>query len=257
MLQRLQTGEAPQVDLDAQAAFRTGRRHDYRYFRWVMAAFVTVLLCSNLIGPGKSCRIIVFGFPLVFGAGNIFFPISYIFGDVLTEVYGYAKSREVIWVGFAALIFAVCMSWLIIHMPANPAEPFNARLQPALELCFGNGFRIVAASITAFWAGDFANSFVLAKLKVLTEGRMLWSRFIGSTIVGQAVDSFIFYPMAFAGIWNSSTITRVIVFNWTFKVAVEVLATPLTYAVVGWLKRAENEDYFDRSTNFSPFARSE
>jgi uncharacterized integral membrane protein (TIGR00697 family) len=226
----------------------------YRYYDLVMASFVTVLLCSNMIGPGKSCLISLFGFKIVFGAGNLFFPISYIFGDVLTEVYGYAKSRKVIWAGFGAMAFAAVMSWVVIHMPANPGEPFNQRMQPALETCFGNSFRIVAASMLAFWAGDFANSFVLAKMKLLTDGKMLWTRTIGSTFVGQFVDSLLFYPLAFLGIWTAETVLRVIVFNWLFKVAVEVLLTPLTYWIVNGLKRTEHEDFFDRGTNFTPFS---
>jgi uncharacterized integral membrane protein (TIGR00697 family) len=238
----------PAID-DARATFR--------HYDLLMAAFVTVLLCSNLIGPGKSCRIDVLGHPLVFGAGNLFFPISYIFGDVLTEVYGYARSRRVIWAGFAALGFSALMSWTVIHMPANAGEPFNLRMQPAVEVVFGNGFRIVAASMLAFWTGDFANSFVLAKLKILTQGRRLWTRTIGSTVVGQAVDSAIFYPVAFWGIWTTQTVLGVIVFNWIFKVAVEVLLTPLTYFIVGRLKRAEGLDYFDTNTNFSPFTLRE
>jgi queuosine precursor transporter len=231
----------------------TEARRSYRYYDLLMAAFVTILLCSNLIGPGKSCRVDVLGFPLVFGAGNLFFPISYIFGDVLTEVYGYARSRRVIWAGFAALAFATVMAEVIIRMPPNPAEPFNRQMQPALEVMFGNGPRIVAASVMAFWAGDFANSFVLAKLKILTRGKHLWTRTIGSTVVGQAVDSVIFYPVAFASIWTASTVLRVMLFNWVFKVLVEVVLTPLTYAIVGALKRAEGEDYFDVGTNFTPF----
>jgi queuosine precursor transporter len=218
-----------------------------------MAAFVAVLLCSNMIGPGKSCAVTVLGFPLVFGAGNVFFPISYIFGDVLTEVYGYAKSRRVIWAGFGALVFSAAMGLVVIHLPMNPDEPFNRVMQPALETCFGNGPRIVGASMAAFWAGDFANSFVLAKMKIWTGGRYLFTRTIGSTVVGQAVDSLIFYPVAFLGLWTSATVVRVILFNWAFKVAVEVLLTPVTYAVVGALKKAEGEDYFDRGTNFTPF----
>jgi uncharacterized integral membrane protein (TIGR00697 family) len=232
-------------------------RRAYRYYDLVMAAFVTILLCSNMIGPGKSCLVPIFGFPLVFGAGNLFFPISYIFGDVLTEVYGYAKSRKVIWAGFGALIFSATMSAIIIALPPNPAEPFNAKMQPALEVVFGNGFRIVAASMIAFWVGDFANSFVLAKMKILTQGRWLWTRTVGSTVVGQAVDSVLFYPLAFGGIWTSETVARVIAFNWLFKVAVEVLMTPLTYAIVNRLKVAEGEDYFDTHTNFTPFSLKE
>jgi len=225
----------------------------YRYYDLLMAAFVTVLLCSNIIGPGKSCSLTFLGLPLVFGAGNVFFPISYIFGDVLTEVYGYAKNRRVIWAGFAALVFSALMGQVIIHLPPNPDEPFNRLLQPALETVFGNGPRIVGASMLAFWVGDFANSFVLAKMKIWTRGQYLFTRTIGSTVVGQAVDSAIFYPVAFLGFWTGATVLRVIVFNWAFKVAVEVVLTPLTYAVVGALKKAEAEDWFDRGTNFNPF----
>jgi len=225
----------------------------YRYYDLLMAAFVTILLCSNLIGPGKSCRVVLLGLPIVFGAGNIFFPVSYIFGDVLTEVYGYARSRRVIWAGFGALSFAALMGQVIIRLPPNPDEPFNALMQPSLVVMFGNGPRIVAASILAFWAGDFANSFVLAKLKILTRGAHLWTRTIGSTIVGQAVDSVIFYPVAFASIWTTGTLVRIMLFNWVFKVAVEVVLTPATYAIVGALKRAEGEDFFDIGTRFTPF----
>ena len=225
----------------------------FRHYDLLMAAFVTVLLCSNLIGPGKSCRFNILGHPFVFGAGNLFFPLSYIFGDVLTEVYGYARSRRVIWAGFAALGFSAVMGWAIIHLPPNPGEPFNLKMQPAIEIVFGNGFRIVAASMLAFWAGDFANSFVLAKLKLLTGGRMLWTRTIGSTVVGQAIDSAIFYPVAFFSIWTTQTIISVILFNWLFKVAVEVVLTPLTYFIVGQLKASEGLDYFDTDTDFNPF----
>lgn len=230
------------------------RRRSYKYLDLVTAMFVTVLLCSNLIGPGKSVLITVLGFPLVFGAGNLFFPISYIFDDLLTEVYGYAKSRKVIWAGFGALAFYVVMSQAIIRLPQNPNEPYNKIIQPAIETCFGNGWRIVAASMLAFWAGDFANSFVLAKMKILTKGRFLWTRTIGSTIVGQGVDSFLFYPIAFAGLWESQTLLQVAVFNWFFKVGIEVVMTPITYAVVGFLKRAEQEDHYDVNTNFTPFS---
>lgn len=245
------------------------RGRHYKYYDLVMAAFVVVLLCSNMIGPGKSCAIDVGAkvIPsytggegwrltglLVFGAGNLFFPISYIFGDVLTEVYGYARSRKVIWAGFGALAFYVLMSQVIIHLPANPGEKYNQVIQPALEVVFGNGWRIVAASMLAFWAGDFANSFVLAKMKVLTRGRYLWTRTIGSTIVGQGVDSFLFYPIAFAGVWEPSTLVQVSVFNWLFKVSVEVVMTPATYAVCNFLKRAEREDFYDTDTDFTPFS---
>jgi uncharacterized integral membrane protein (TIGR00697 family) len=229
------------------------RPRTFKYYDLIMAAFVTDLLCSNMIGPGKSVSIQVFGFPLVFGAGNLFFPISYILGDILTEVYGYAKSRKVIWAGFGALTFSAVMSWVVTALPPNPAEPFNAKMQPALEIVFGNGFRIIAASMLAFWAGDFMNSFVLAKMKIWTKGRWLWTRTVGSTVVGEGVDSMIFYPVAFAGLWTSDTLLRVILFNWAFKIMVEVVMTPVTYAVVGALKRAEQMDFFDIGTNFTPF----
>jgi uncharacterized integral membrane protein (TIGR00697 family) len=231
-----------------------GGPRPYKYYDLLMAAFVTILLCSNMIGPGKSCRIDLLGLPLIFGAGNLFFPISYIFGDVLTEVYGYARSRRMIWAGFAALAFATVMAQVIIRLPPNPDEPYNALMQPALVVMFGNGPRIVAASVMAFWAGDFANSFVLAKLKILTQGKYLWTRTIGSTIVGQAVDSIIFYPVAFASIWTASTVVHVMLFNWVFKVGVEVVLTPATYAIVGALKRAEGVDHFDIGTKFTPFS---
>jgi uncharacterized integral membrane protein (TIGR00697 family) len=220
-----------------------------------MAGFVTVLLCSNLIGPAKTCSIelpIVGTF--VFGAGNLFFPISYIFDDVLTEVYGYARSRKVIWAGFGAMVFATIMGQVIIRMPVNSKEEYNAILQPALETVFGSTWRIVIASMIAFWAGDFVNSYVLAKMKIWTSGRWLWTRTIGSTIAGEACDSVLFYPISFAGIWTNTTLFQVIVFNWFFKVMVEVVFTPITYLVIGFLKRAEREDYYDRDTDFTPFS---
>ena len=239
----------------------SGRR--YRYYDLLLAGFVTVLLCSNLIGPAKVVELSlpftlpVVGAALVFGAGNLFFPISYIFGDVLTEVYGYARARKVIWAGFIAMIFATTMAFVVISLPPSPAEPFNASLQPALETVFGNTWRVVAASITAFWAGDFVNAYVMARMKVMTRGRWLWTRTIGSTVVGQGVDSLIFYPLAFGGIWASDTLAAVIAFNWTFKVMVEVVMTPATYAVVGWLKRRENVDHYDTNTRFTPFSLSD
>ncbi len=228
------------------------RRH-YRYYDLIMGAFVAVLLCSNLIGPAKSCQV----FGMKFGAGNIFFPISYIFGDLLTEVYGYARSRKVIWAGVAALVFATIMGQVVLRLPPNPDEPWNRLYQPAIELVFGSTWRIITGSLLAFFVGDFANSFVLAKLKILTRGRHWWLRFIVSTMVGQGVDSVIFYPTAFLGIWATSEMVKIVAFNWLFKVSVEVLLTPLTYLIVGALKRAENEDYYDEHTNFSPFSLSD
>ncbi len=240
--------------MNVAAAVRPARA--YHYYDLVLAGFVAVLLCSNLIGPAKVCEIPLplLGTALVFGAGNIFFPISYIFGDVLTEVYGYARARRVIWSGFVAMLFATIMSLVVIGLPPTPTEPLNASLQPALELVFGNTWRVVAASIVAFWAGDFVNAYVMAKMKVATRGRWLWTRTIGSTLVGQGVDSVLFYPVAFGGVWTGQTLFAVIAFNWFFKVMVEVVMTPLTYAIIGWLKRHEHEDYYDVHTDFTPFS---
>ena len=223
----------------------------YKYFDLVMATFVTVLLCSNLIGVGKVCQI--GGYSV--GAGVFFFPISYIFGDILTEVYGYARSRRVIWAGFGALIFASVMSWAVIALP--PAPTWGG--QDAYESVYGSTPRIVAASLAAFWAGDFVNSYVLAKMKVRTEGRWLWMRTIGSTIVGQAVDSAIFYPMAFLGNpnWTPNLVVAVMISNFFVKVGVEAVMTPVTYLIVGFLKRVEHEDFYDVGTDFNPFSLEE
>ena len=185
-----------------------------------------------------------------FSGGCLFFPLSYLFGDVLTEVYGYAHSRRVVWAGMGALIFASFMSWAVISLP--PAAGYTG--QAAIEAVFGSTPRIVAASIFAYFVGEFTNSFVLAKMKVRTGGRLLWARTIGSTVVGQLVDSLVFYPIAFYGLWQTTTLFRVVVFNWCLKVLVEVVCTPLTYLVVGGLKRAEGEDHFDVGTNFTPFS---
>jgi uncharacterized integral membrane protein (TIGR00697 family) len=222
----------------------------YQYYDLLMGGFITVLLCSNLIGPGK----VSLALGVSFGVGNVFFPIGYIFGDVLTEVYGYARARRVIWAGFAALIFATAMTQAILRMPVDPSEPFNAEIQPALELVFGGTWRVVSGSILAFLVGDFVNSYVMAKMKILTRGRFLWARTVGSTVAGQGVDSLLFYPIAFAGIWSASTMLEVILFNWLFKVAVEAVMTPLTYAVVGFLKRREQQDFYDTGTDFTPFS---
>jgi uncharacterized integral membrane protein (TIGR00697 family) len=224
-------------------------RRQYKYFDFIMAAFVTVLLCANIIGPAKACQI----GPIVFGAGNLFFPISYLFGDILTEVYGYKKSRRVIWAGFGALVFASIMSYVIVHVPPVKGDAFQAQVQPAVELLFGNTPRLVAASIFAFWIGEFANSFTLAKLKVKTGGKMLWLRTIGSTMVGEGVDTLVFMPMAFYGQMENGTLAKIMLTSYIVKVSWEVLATPITYKVVNALKRAEHEDYFDVNTDFNPF----
>jgi len=217
----------------------------FKYFDLVMAAFVTVFICANLIGPAKIAQI--WGF--TFGAGVLFFPLSYIFGDVLTEVYGYARARKVVWAGFAAMIFASLMAYVVVALP--PADGWPD--QQAYETIYGQTPRIVIASLIAFWVGEFANSYVLAKLKVFTQGRHLWTRTIGSTIVGQGFDSILFYPIAFFGVWSNELLLTVMVSNYLLKVLWEILITPITYQVVRFLKRAEGEDFFDRATDFSPF----
>jgi uncharacterized integral membrane protein (TIGR00697 family) len=211
-----------------------------------MALFVTILLCSNVIGAAKVAA--VWGF--TFGAGVLFFPVSYIFGDILTEVYGYARARKVVWAGFGAIIFASFMSWVVVSLP--PADGWND--QRAYQTVFGQTPRIVFASLIAFFAGEFANSFVLAKMKVKTGGRFLWARTIGSTIVGEGVDSLVFYPVAFLGVWDRSLVLQVMLSNYMIKVLWEAAVTPVTYQVVGFLKRAEQEDYYDINTNFTPFS---
>ena len=222
------------------------KRATYRYYDLILGAFITVYLCSNLIGPAKAVS--AGGF--TFGAGVLFFPISYIFGDVLTEVYGYARARRVIWAGFGAMAFASFMATVVVKLPPAPGWPF----QEAYENIFGQTPRIVAASLIAFFAGEFVNSYVLAKMKVWMEGRHLWMRTIGSTIFGEGVDSLLFYPIAFYGVWNQSLVLSVMATNYVLKVLVEVVMTPVTYRIVGWLKRAELEDYYDRHTDFSPFS---
>jgi uncharacterized integral membrane protein (TIGR00697 family) len=218
----------------------------YRYYDFVMAAFVTVLLCANLIGASKVASL--WGF--TFGAGVLFFPISYVFGDILTEVYGYARARKVVWAGFSAMIFASFMSWAVLAFPPAPGWPH----QQAFETVFGGTPRIVFASLVAYFCGEFCNSYVLAKLKVRTEGRYLWLRTIGSTIVGEGVDSLIFYPLAFMGVWPNELVVKVMLGNYALKVIWEAVMTPFTYRIVSFLKRAEHEDYYDRNTDFTPFS---
>lgn len=250
------TPTAPKAAPDIAAAFDTNAADgiaatsrapaSFRFYEYVMAAFVAILLLSNIIGAAKLSTVAGY----TFGAGILFFPVSYVIGDVLTEVYGYARARRVIWTGFAALIFMAFMSYVVVAMP--PAATWEG--QAAYEQVFGSTWRIVLASIIAFWAGEFVNSFILAKMKVWTKGKALWSRTIGSTVFGQGVDSLIFYPIAFLGIWETQDVLTVIVTNWLLKVLWEAALTPVTYIVVGRLKQAEGVDLFDTDTNFSPFA---
>lgn len=228
------------------------QNRNYKYYDLILGAFVAVLLCSALIGVQKVSYVTL---PIIgeysYGAGVLFFPISYLFGDILTEVYGYKRSRRVIWAGFGALIFASIMSYIVTSLPAARTMP--SEQVEAVNMIFGQTWRITLASLMAFWMGEFVNSFVLAKMKVFTEGKYLWTRTIGSTFAGEAVDSIIFYPLAFLGTWSNAQVVSVMIGNYFIKVLWEVLATPLTYKIVAFLKRAEHEDYFDRETDFNPF----
>jgi queuosine precursor transporter len=222
-----------------------------RYYDFAMAAFAVILICSNLIGAGKQATFNLPGYgQVIFGAGILFFPLGYVLGDVMTEVYGYARARRVVWVGFVASAFAAAMAWVVVHMP--PAPGWGG--QATLAAVFDQAPRIFLASILAFWAGEFANSFVLARMKVWTQGKHLWTRTIGSTVVGQGVDSLIFYPLAFLGVWETSAVIEVLVTNYLLKVLWEIVLTPVTYRVVAWFKHAEGLDVFDTATDFTPFA---
>ena len=231
----------------------TGNR-SFRYYDLILVAFVTVLLCSNLIGTGKVAQIEL---PLmgtvVFGAGVLFFPLSYLFGDILTEVYGYARDRRAVWAGFAALTFAAAVSLIVVHLPVAPGA-HHAHMQEGLEAVFGNTWRVVLGSIIAFFCGSLTNAFVLAKMKILTNGKHLWARLIGSTAVGELVDSSLFFLIAFYGIWPTDQLIAVTISQYILKTGWEVLATPLTYRVIAFLKRKEGEDFYDRQTNFTPFS---
>jgi uncharacterized integral membrane protein (TIGR00697 family) len=235
-----------------QVEARTLEGARFRYFDFVMVAFVVILLLSNVVGAEKRSFVNLPGIGAwPFGAGILFFPISYVIDDVLTEVYGYARARRAIWAGFGALAFMAMMEWTVVHLPV--AEGWNG--QPAYERVFGSGWRIILASMAAFFVGDFLNSVVLAKMKIWTEGRHLWTRTIGSTIVGEGADSLIFYPLAFLGMpdWPAHIMAMVMFSQFVLKVSWEVLLTPLTYVVVGWLKKREGVDVYDVGTDFSPF----
>jgi uncharacterized integral membrane protein (TIGR00697 family) len=248
----------------------TGARRHFRYFDYVMAAFVAILLLSNLIGAAKQAQL---DLPLLgtitFGAGVLFFPIDYVLGDVLTEVYGYAHARRGIWAGFVALMFMVFMSWVVVNIPSAPdwalasgdyivnGKHVTAPNQAAYMALLGQTPRIVVASLIAFWCGEFVNSFVLAKMKIVTGAKYLWTRTIGSTILGEGVDSALFYPLAFLGVpgWTTHAVIALAITQWVVKTLWEIVLTPVTYAVVGWLKRREGVEVFDTGTDFSPFAR--
>ena len=243
-------GIEDQTPLKLEARALEGRR--LRYFDFVMVGFVTLLLLSNVLGAGK---VAVIQLPIVgewpFGAGILFFPLAYVLGDILTEVYGYGRARRCIWAGTLALIFMAFMAAVVVALP--PADGWGG--QAAYEQVFGQVPRIVLASILGFWAGEFANSFVMAKMKLWTQGRHLWTRTIGSTVVGQGIDSLIFYPIAFWGApgWSNELVITVLFTQWALKVGWEALLTPATYALVSWLKRREGIDVYDERTDFTPF----
>jgi uncharacterized integral membrane protein (TIGR00697 family) len=227
----------------------------YRYFDFVMALFVTVLLLSNLLSSAKIIDLGVSLGPLAlaFDAGTLVFPVSYIFGDILTEVYGYQRSRRVIWMGFFATALMGFFVWLA---GALPGEAFWEQTvgQTAYNTVLGGISGLIVASLAAYFAGEFANSFVLAKMKIATQGRFLWMRTIGSTLVGQAVDTTIFIGIAtLLGVFPPELLATLVVSNYILKVGLEVILTPITLVVVNWLKRTENEDYYDYNTDFNPF----
>ncbi|BDW83289.1 transporter [Erythrobacter sp. Dej080120_24] len=287
-MENLDKGAAFDTDPDDGIQATSHAPVTFRYYEFVMAAFVAILLLSNIIGAAKLTFVEVSWWPegwwpasdgvFIYGAGILFFPLGYVIGDILTEIYGFARARRVIWTGFAAMIFLAFMSYVVVSLPAfdgwacsasgfdgqgpltsttDPDGPTGAICQQTYESVFGSTWRIVVASIVAFWAGEFVNSYVMAKMKVWTRGKMLWTRTIGSTVVGQGVDSLIFYPIAFLGIWTTEAVITVMVTNWLLKVLWEALLTPVTYLVVNRLKKAEGVDLFDTDTDFSPFSSSE
>lgn len=225
----------------AQRAFDPSR---FRYYDFLVSAFVVILLISNLVGQ-KLCAI----GPFVFSAAVLLFPLTYIFGDIFTEVYGYAASRRAIWLGFFASALMSIMGMISIALPPAP----NWHNQQAFATVFGMVPRLVVASLIAYLCGEFANSVTMARMKLWTDGKKLWTRTIGSTVVGQFVDTVVLIFIAFAGRQPVSDLLRLILSIYLSKVAYEVLMTPVTYAVVNFLKRAEGVDTYDRDTNFSPF----
>lgn len=249
-------------------------RRPYRYYDLIMAFFVAVLLISNIASSAKMVDwgISFFGLRLTFDAGTILFPLSYIFGDILTEVYGYRRSRRIIWIGFACNVLMAVTLIVVGLLPSQ--EEWRSGLAVTMgqetggaDLAYryllsdfrGGAWRIVVASLIAYFAGEFSNSYILARMKVWTRGRWLWTRTIGSTLVGEGVDTVLFVLIAFAGAAGQTgdSLGRLILTNYLFKVGVETVMTPITYRVVGALKRAEQEDYYDVDTDFNPFRLQE
>lgn len=217
---------------------------NFKYLNFITVFFVTVLLVSNV----ASSKIVMFG-PLTFDGGTLLFPLSYIFDDILTEVYGYARSRRVIWTGFAMILLASAVFMIVGWLPSAP----DWTGQAAYDQILGLTPRIVVASMTAYFFGEFSNSFILAKMKIATKGRWLWMRTIGSTLVGEGLDTMIFVLIAFWGVLPNELLWTVIISNYIFKVGIEVLFTPLTYLITGFLKKREHEDFYDQNTDFNPF----
>jgi uncharacterized integral membrane protein (TIGR00697 family) len=222
------------------------KARQFRYYDLLVHIFVVLLLISNLVGQ----KISAFG-PFRVSGAQLLFPITYIFGDVFTEVYGYGASRRAIWIGFFASALLAAMGLFTVWLP--PAPDWHG--QEAFRTVFDFVPRLVAASLIAYWCGEFTNSFVLAKMKLWTGGKYLWTRTVGSTVAGQAVDTTVVMILAFGGSLTPSLIVNLIVSGYLFKVTYEVLATPVTYAIVNFLKRNEGVDTFDRATNFNPFRR--
>ncbi|MDI9571324.1 MAG: queuosine precursor transporter [Pseudomonadota bacterium] len=234
-------------------------RKSLKYYDMIMVLFVTVLIMSNILSSAKivDWRMSLLGIPLAFDAGTILFPVSYIFGDILTEVYGYRRSRRVIWMGFSCLILSSLLLYFVKLMPGegNWEKTVGQGAYDAVLSGMTSG-GIVAASLLGYWLGEFSNSYVLAKMKILTGGRWLWTRTVGSTLVGEGLDTLVFVSVAvFCGVFPAALFTTLVVTNYLFKVGVEAAMTPATYLVVGVLKKAEQEDYYDYRTNFNPFSR--
>lgn len=225
---------------------RSPQERGYRHYDLLMAAFVAVLLISNI----ASTKILVLG-RFTFDGGTLLFPLSYIFGDVLTEVYGYRRSRRVIWTGFAAAAFMPLVLTVVAMLPADSQWPH----QEAYMSILGQTPRIFAGSLAAYWLGEFSNSYIMSRMKILTEGRFLFARTIASTVVGQGVDTIIFIVIAFAGVLPAGLLWTIFISNYIFKVLFEAAATPFTYLLVGWLKREEGVDHYDHGVSYNPFSR--
>lgn len=230
----------------------------YRFYDGVMALFITTLLLSNLLSSAKiiDLGVSIGNFAFVFDAGTLIFPISYIFGDILTEVYGYKRARRVIWMGFMASALMAFFVWLAGVLPGE-AYWLSLDGQTAYQTILGGITGLVVASLSAYWVGSFSNSYVLAKMKIATKGKWLWSRTIGSTMVGQGIDTLTFIGIAtLLGVFPPEIFASLVITNYILKVGIEVIMTPITIQVVGWLKRAENEDAYDYDTAFNPFKMS-